>query len=137
MKKYDIMVAANALAGIQLNKIKDDKLKFTLVANFRKLRSAAKAIEEEQKTIAEKFQSDFAGEIDIVQQLRAAGLPVNDHNDFLKAEKDTQKCIQDLLQEDAEPIDIQRVDLESLVKALKDTDLTMASIASLDGIIIE
>lgn len=136
MKKVDVIVAANALTGIALNKIKDDRLKFTLVADFRKLHKAAKAIEEEQRTILDKFQSDFAGESEVIEQLRASGLPVNDHQDFLKAEKDTQKCIKDLLDEEIE-LDIQRVDLESLVKALKDTDLTMVNIANLDGVIFE
>ena len=136
MKKVDVIVAANTLNGIALNKIKDDKLKFTLVANFRKLRKAAMAVDEEQRAITEKFQSDFAGEIDVIQQLRASGLPVNDHQEFLKAEKDLQKCIKALMDEEIE-LDIQRVDLESLVKALKDTDLTMENIGSLDGVIIE
>ena len=137
MKKIDIISAANILAGIPLNKIKDDKVKFTVIADYRAIRKVAREIEDDRTTVIEKFQKDFAEEIETVKQLRSEGRVVSGHNAFLKAEKDTNKILADMMQEEASVPGLKTVSFEDFVKAVKDIELTMESVAALDGIVLK
>lgn len=137
MKKIDIISAANILAGIPLNKIKDDKVKFTAIADYRAIRKVAREIEDERNTVIEKLQKDFADEMETVRQLRSEGRVVSGHNDFLKAERDTNKILADMMQEEVSVPGLKTVSFEDFVKAVKDIELTMESVAALDGIVLK
>ncbi|MBO6168494.1 MAG: hypothetical protein J6O51_00830 [Bacteroidales bacterium] len=135
MKKKDIINAVNALAKIPINKIKNDKVKFSLISDYRILRKEAKSIDEDRDILIKKFQEDFRDEIDVVAELRRSGLPVNDHKDFLKAESDLNKKLGEILQEETLVAGITPVSLDDLIKAISDTDLSFEDVNNLDCII--
>jgi hypothetical protein len=137
MKKIDIINAVNALAGVAINKIRNEKVKFTLVFDYRLLRREARDFENDQQEVIKKFQADFEEELTVVKNLRSEGKPVTGHDLFLKAEKDTDKVLAELAQEPCEIAGLKTVSLEEFLKAVGDTDLSMEAISSLDGIVIE
>lgn len=135
MKKVDVISAVNALAKIPINKIKDDKVKFSLIADYRALRKESKVIDEDRDVLIKKFQEDWKAELEVVTGLRRNRLPVNGHEDFLKSEKDLNEKLQEILQEDVEVSGITTVSLNELVKAISDTDLSFEEVNNLDCII--
>lgn len=135
MKKADIIGAVNALAKIPINKIKNDKVKFSLITDYRAIRKASKAIDEDRDILIKKFQEDFKDELDIVAELRRQRLPVTGHEDFVKADKDLQRKLEEILQEDVDVPGITTVSLDELVKAIADTDLSFEDVSNLDCII--
>lgn len=137
MKKIDIQNAVNALGRVPVNKVKDDKVRFTLIADYRKLRKASREIEQERTDLVEKFRQDFAEEILDVQVLRASGRPVVDHDEFLMAEASSNRLIAEMFQEEVtEDLDLQQVSVDDFVKAVRDGDYTFEDLACLDGIVI-
>lgn len=137
MKKIDIQNAVNALGRVPVNKVKDDKVRFTLIADYRKLRKASREIEQERTDLVEKFRQDFAEEILDVQVLRASGRPVVDHDEFLRAEASSNRLIAEMFQEEVtEDLDLQQVSVDNFVKAVRDGDYTFEDLACLDGIVI-
>ena len=48
MKKIDIQNAVNALGRVPVNKVKDDRIRNTLIYDYRKLRKASRDIEQER-----------------------------------------------------------------------------------------
>ncbi len=135
MKKIDIINAVNALSRIPVNKVKNDKVKFSLVANYRRLRKAAREIDEDRDVVVKKFQEDWKDEIEAVGGLRANRQPVTGHADFLKSEADVNKQIDAMYQEDLEVEGLVPISLEDLVKAVGDTDLSFEAVNNLDCII--
>ena len=137
MKKIDIQNAVNALGRVPVNKVKDDKVRFTLVADYRKLRKASREIEQERTDLVEKFRQDFAEEILDVQVLRASGRPIVDHDEFLRAEASSNRLIAEMFQEEVtEDLDLQQVSVDDFVKSVRDGDYTVEDLACLDGIVI-
>ena len=137
MKKIDIQNAVNALGRVPVNKVKDDKVRFTLVADYRKLRKASREIEQERTDLVEKFRQDFAEEILDVQVLRASGRPIVDHDEFLRAEASSNRLIAEMFQEEVtEDLDLQQVSVDDFVKSVRDGDYTFEDLACLDGIVI-
>lgn len=137
MQKIALINAVNVLSGIKITKIKNDKVKFTLIADYRALRKASREYEEDQREIVKQFQEDHAGEEDEVKKLRSEGKPVTGHDDFLKAEKDINKVLADMSREECEVEGLKKVKIEDFLKAVTDADLSMEDIANLDGIVIE
>ena len=137
MRKKDVINAVNTLAGVKINKIKNDKVKFTLVADYRALRKASREYEQEQRDIIDKFRDDFADVQEEVQTLRAAGKPVKGHDEFLKAERDTNRILLSIAEEECSIEGLHMISLNDLVTAIADSDLSMEDISNLDGIIIE
>lgn len=137
MQKIALINAVNVLSGIKITKIKNDKVKFTLIANYRALRKASREYEEDQREIVKQFQEDHAGEEDEVKKLRSEGKPVAGHDDFLKAEKDINKVLADMSREECEVEGLKKVKIEDFLKAVTEPDLSMEDIANLDGIVIE
>ncbi|MCR5326268.1 MAG: hypothetical protein K6E37_05900 [Bacteroidales bacterium] len=137
MQKITLINAVNVLSGIKITKIKNDKVKFTLIADYRALRKASREYEEDQREIVKQFQDDHAGEEDEVKKLRSEGKPVTGHDDFLKAEKDINKVLAEMSREECEVEGLKKVKIEDFLKAVTDADLTMEDIANLDGIVIE
>ena len=137
MKKIDIINAVNALGKVRITRIKDDRVKFTLAAAYRKLRKVSRDIDEERHCIIDKFQADFPDEFLEVQRLRDAGQPVVGFDEFLKAEADSNRLLRDISREEAEDIDIATLSADDFIKAVKDDELTFEDLAALDGIVIE
>lgn len=137
MKQIEIINAVNTLAGVKINKIKNDKIKFSLIADYRALRKASRSIDESRQDVIKKFQEDFAEELEAVQKLRSEGKAVTGHDAFLKAERDVKKVLDQMAQEDCPVEGLTQVSLSDFVKNVSDADLSMEDIANLDGIVIE
>lgn len=135
MKKIEIINAVNALSQLPINKIKNDKVKFSLIANYRRLRKVSKEIDEDRDLLVKKFQEDWKEEIDLVAELRNNRLPVNGHDEFIKSERDLHKKLEDILQEEIQTEGLTPVDMNELLKAIGDTDLSFEAINNLDCII--
>lgn len=138
MKKIDIQNAVNAFGRIPVNKVKNDKIRSTLIFDYRRLRKVSREIEQERSDLVEKFRDDFAEELLDVQVLRESGKPVTDHDEFLRAEASMNRTIQKMFQEEvAEDLELVKVTMDDFEKAVKDGEYTFEDLAALDGIIIE
>lgn len=137
MKKIDIINAVNALGKVRINKIKDERVKFSLVQAYRKLRKASKDIDDERKEVIEKFQKDFEEDLPEVQQFRMEGKPVTGHNEFLKAEADCNRILAKMSQEEAAIDGVQPVKVDDFLRYVKEDELTLEDIDLLDGIVLE
>lgn len=138
MKKIDIQNAVNALGRVAVNKVKNDQIRYTLLAGYRKLRKLSREIEQERQDLVEKFREDFAEEMLDVQVLRESGRPVTDHDEFLRAEASMNRILQKMFQEEVEEdLDIVKVAMDDFIKSVKDGDYTFEDAAALDGIVVE
>lgn len=137
MKNTEIIAAVNALAKVPINKIKDDKVKFTLVFDYRILRRAAREVDDERETIVRKFQEDWKEEIAAVQKLRSEGKPVAGYEEFLSSERDANRQIDMMLAEDHPVEGLQKVALEPFIKSIGDAPLCFEDIEKLGCIIDE
>lgn len=138
MKKIDIQNAVNAFGRIPVNKVKNDRIRSTLIFDYRRLRKVSREIEQERSDLVEKFRDDFAEELLDVQVLRESGKPVTDHDEFLRAEASMNRTIQKMFQEEvAEDLELVKVTMDDFEKAVKDGEYTFEDLAALDGIIIE
>lgn len=137
MKKIDIINAVNALGKVRINRIKDERIKFTLVQAYRLLRKASRDIDEERKEVIEKFQKDFENELPEVQQLRMEEKPVTGHDEFLKAEADCNRILSKMSQEEITIDGIQTVKVDDFLRYVKEDELTLEDIDLLDGIVLE
>lgn len=138
MKKIDIQNAVNAFGRIPVNKVKNDKIRSTLIFDYRRLRKVSREIEQERSDLVEKFREDFADEALEVHVLRESGRPVTDHDEFLRAEASMNRIIQKMFQEEVtEDLELVMVTMDDFEKAVKDGEYTFEDLAALDGIIIE
>jgi len=138
MKKIDIQNAVNAFGRIPVNKVKNDKIRSTLIYDYRRLRKVSREIEQERSDLVEKFRDDFAEELLDVQVLRESGKPVTDHDEFLRAEASMNRTIQKMFQEEVtEDLELVTVTMDDFEKAVKDGEYTFEDLAALDGIVIE
>jgi len=138
MKKSDIQNAVNAFGRIPVNKVKNDKIRSTLIYDYRRLRKVSREIEQERSDLVEKFRDDFAEELLDVQVLRESGKPVTDHDEFLRAEASMNRTIQKMFQEEVtEDLELVTVTMDDFEKAVKDGEYTFEDLAALDGIVIE
>ena len=135
MKKIDIINAVRVLSKLPINKVKNDKTKFSLLSDYRELRKVSKAIDEDRDVAVNKFRKDFKDEIEVVASLRRHDLPVNDHEGYVTAERDLNKFLDNMLQEEIAVSIPAPVSWEDFVKAVDDTDLSFEEINSLDCII--
>lgn len=138
MKKIDIQNAVNAFGRIPVNKVKNDKVRNTLIHDYRKLRKVSREIEQERQDLVEKFRDDFAEEMLDIQVLRESGKPVTDHDEFLRAEASMNRIIQKMFQEEvAKDLELVKVSMDDFEKAVKDGEYTFEDLSALDGIILE
>ena len=121
---------ANILSDIKLNKIPDKNTKEILVKNYLLLRKLVKEIEEEKQDIISKFQFDFQDEIQEVGTLRQKNEPVEGHKEYLEAEKDVIKMINDAYARDVE-VSLTAVELDKFLAAAGKEALTLETIAFL------
>ena len=125
------------LSNIKLNKITDKDTKATLVKDFIKLKSIVRKAEESRQEIIDKFRTDWAEEIPVIDKLRMNKESVEEHKEFLEAEKDVFKMINDIFSEEVE-VELTPVDLDKFVNAVDDEGLTLEAIAFLqeNGVIV-
>lgn len=126
----------NILSGIKLNKIPDKNTKETLVKDYLLLKKLVKEVEGEKQDIISKFQSDFQDEIQEVNTLRQKNEPVEGHKEYLEAENDAIKMIDDAYARDVE-VSLTSVELDKFLAAAGEEALTLETIAFLqeNGII--
>ena len=136
MKKIDVQNAVNAFGRIAVSRVKDEKIRSTLIYDYRNLRKASRTIDQERSDLVDKFQSDFAEEVYEVAALRNAGQPVAGHMEFLVAESKMNTLLKGLFKEEID-VDLQRIALDDFVRAVKDGEYTFEDLAVLDGIILE
>ena len=133
MKIAEINMAVGILAGIRINRIADKRVKSCLVNDYLHLRKFAKEAEAERQDLVDKFQSDWADELDAVQAFRDKGLPVVGHDAYLEAEKDANKAISDVFAREVE-VDIKPVPMDDFTTALGDEELTLEQLAFLQEV---
>ena len=131
-----VNAVVNILSGIKLNKIPDKDTKEILVKDYLLLKKLVKEVEGEKQDIISKFQSDFQDEIQEVDALRQKNEPVEGHEEYLEAEKDAIKMINDVYAKDVE-VSLTSVELDKFLAAAGEEALTLETIAFLqeNGII--
>lgn len=130
MKIQTINAAAGVLAGVKINKISDKKIKAALVNDYLHLRRIVKKVEDDRKEIVDKFQKDWADELAAVEALRRDKKPVVGHDAYLEAERDANRAISALFEEEAET-KLKAVPLDEFLDALVQDELTFEQIAIL------
>jgi hypothetical protein len=118
------------LAGMKINKITDKKVKTALVNDYLCLRKFAKEADTDRKELVDKFQSDWADELDEVEAFRRNGQPVIGHDSYLEAEKDANRAISDLFTREVE-VDIKSIPLDDFMAYCGAEDLTIEQLAFL------
>ena len=125
-----INMLVTILGGMKLNKISDKKVKTALVTDYLHLRRFVKDTENDRKELVEKFQSDWADELDEVETFRREGKPVVGHDSYLEAEKDANKAISDLFTQEVE-VDIQSIPMDAFMASCGTEELTLEQLAFL------
>ena len=130
MKLATINMLVSILGGIKLNKILDKKVKTALVNDYLHLRKFVKEGEAERQDLVDKFQADWADELDDVETLRRAGKKVVGHDAYLDAEKDANKAISDIFSREVE-VDIKPVAIDDFMASCAGEELTLEQLAFL------
>lgn len=136
MRLSEVVTVAGILSGIKINKISDKEVKTTLINDYLHLRKFAKGADSDAEELRKKFRQDWAEELEEVSKLRRDGKPVVGHKEYLDAELDANKGIQDIYAADA-PTAVKSVKMETFVSACGGEELTFEQIAILqeNGII--
>lgn len=121
---------AGILSGIKINKITDKVVKTALINDYLHLRKFAKEADEERKELVDKFQADWGDELASVESLRREKKPVVGHDDYLDAEMDANKAIQDIFSREVE-VSLKPVKMEAFLTACGGEELTFEQIAVL------
>ena len=125
-----INVLVGILAGMKLNKISDKKVKSALVDDYLHLRRFVKDAENDRKELVEKFQSDWADELDEVEAFRREVKPVVGHDSYLEAEKDANKTISNLFLKEVD-VDIKSIPMVDFMASCGAEELTLEQLAFL------
>ena len=137
MKLSMLNIIAGILSGMKLNKIADKEVKNTLVNDYLHIRRFVREAEEQRKELVEKFQADWKEELAAVEAYRREGKPVDGHKEYLDAEADANKAIQDIFaaEVDAAP---KAVPMDAFLSACGGEELTLEQLAVLqEGGIVE
>lgn len=102
LKLYIIDQIAGILAGVKINKMEDKEAKSALMQDYLALRKVLKSAQEDKDEIIRKFQEDWGEELAAVEKYRREKKPVVGHLDYLEAERDANKAIQDLFGKEVE-----------------------------------
>ena len=139
MKLSIINAAAGILGGIKLNKIGDKKIKAALLKDYLMMRNAVKQAGDDQQEIVHKFQDDWADELAKVEAFRQENKPVVGHDEYLDAERDANKAIQEVFSQEVD-LGIVPVKIDDFLGAIsREEEITFEQIALLEecGIIEE
>ena len=130
MQVLIINALVNILSGIKLNKIADKEVKITLVKEYLQLKKLVQKAKETKQELESKFREDWQDEIFEIAKLREEEKPLAGHEDYLEAEADTIKMINDAFLEDVE-VNITPVELDTFIAAVGEESLTLETIAFL------
>lgn len=133
MKIAEINIAVSILAGIKINRITDKRVKACLVNDYLHLRKFVKEAEAERQDLVDKFQQDWADELDGVEAFRRDGKPVVGHDAYLEAETDANRAISDIFSREVE-VDIKPVPMDDFTTAIGDEELTLEQLAFLQEV---
>lgn len=137
MKLSIVNALCSILSGMKINRISDKVVKTALLNDYLHLRRFAKKAEEDRQEIVRKFQEDWMSELAIVEAYRKEGKPVVGHDEYLDAERDANKAIQDLFSAEVDTF-LKAVPMDAFTTACGGEELTLEQIATLqDGGIIE
>lgn len=136
MKNKTIITAIRILSGMKINKVSNPAVKLALLNDYIALKRAIQPAMEAKQEIVEKFQEDFREEIDAVNALRSAGKPVAGHDEYLAAEKDTDRILKQFDEEETEVI-LKKVSLDQFISSTKESDMSMEQIYRLVGVVVQ
>ena len=128
LAKYKIINIDSILVASRINRIADKEVKDALLKEYLEIHKIAEAAKADQNEISRKFNADWRDEATAVAKYRNAGKPVVGHLDFLDAERDAEKAIQDLLKAEVD-IDITVVPMDEIMAVSE--DITLGQIAML------
>ena len=128
LAKYKIINIDSILVASRINRIADKEVKDALLKEYLEIHKIAEAVKADQNEISRKFNADWREEATAVAKYRNAGKPVVGHLDFLDAERDAEKAIQDLLKAEVD-IDITPAPMDDIMAVSE--DITLGQIAML------
>ena len=128
LAKYKIINIDSILVASRINRIADKEVKDALLKEYLEIHKIAEAAKADQNEISRKFNADWRDEATAVAKYRNAGKPVVGHLDFLDAERDAEKAIQDLLKAEVN-IDITPAPMDDIMAVSE--DITLGQIAML------
>ena len=128
LAKYKIINIDSILVASRINRIADKEVKDALLKEYLEIHKIAEAAKADQNEISRKFNADWREEATAVAKYRNAGKPVVGHLDFLDAERDAEKAIQDILKAEVD-IDITVVPMDEIMAVSE--DITLGQIAML------
>lgn len=128
LAKYKIINIDSILVASRINRIADKEVKDALLKEYLEIHKIAEAAKADQNEISRKFNADWREEATAVAKYRNAGKPVVGHLDFLDAERDAERAIQDLLKAEVD-IDITPAPMDDIMAVSE--DITLGQIAML------
>lgn len=131
MKISTIDKLAVILGGLKLNRISDKSVRNTLVNDFLHLRMRLKVAQSEAEEFRKKFREDWEEELNAVERLRAEGKPLDDHKEYLDAEKEANKMLQDLYEQEVE-VALKPVKMDAFLAACGGEDMSLEQVAVLE-----
>ena len=134
LAKYKIINIDSILVSSRINRIADKEVKDALLKEYLEIHKIAAAAKSDQDEISRKFNADWRDEAIAVAKYREAGKPVVGHLDFLDAERDANKAIQDLLKAEVD-IDITPVPTDDIMAVSEDIRLGKIAMLQEYGII--
>ncbi len=122
------------LSGIKINRMEDKGAKDALLKDYIAMRKHLKAASEDKDEIIRKFQEDWQDTLAPVDALRKEGKPVVGYDDFLEAEKDANKAIQDTFEKEVE-LALVPVSFDAIAGVSEDITLEQVAFLQDNGII--
>jgi len=131
-----INAIAQLLSGVKINKIEDKEAKAALLKDYLAIRKVVKDADDAKNELIRKFQEDWAEVLPAVQAFRDRNETVVGYDDYLEAEKDANKAIQDIYAGDVD-IDLSPVKMEAIMDFSEDITLEQIAFLQECGIIEE
>ena len=128
MKISIVNAIAQLLSGVKINKIDDKDAKAALLKDYLAIRRVVKDAADAKNELIRKFQEDWAEVLPAVQAFRDRNEMVVGYDDYLEAERDANKAIQDIYAGDVD-IDLSPVKMEAIMDFSE--DITLEQIAFL------
>jgi hypothetical protein len=133
MNRSTVDTAAGILSGIKLNRIQNKTVKTTLLNDYIRLRKFAKETADSVKDVSDKFYEDWGKEKTEVEKLVRERKAVTGYDEYLKAEKDAEAIINDILSEEVD-VQIIGVSFDDFITAVSDEELSLEQVAFLQEI---
>ena len=130
MKYFEIKALVDILAGIKLCKISDSDVKGGILMNYLTLRKIVKDVEADKHELALMFQEDWKEEREAVLELRRKKLPIEGHEEYLKAVDETNLILQKMDETDME-VSIKPVNMDKFVVSIPGEEINLEQIAIL------